>query len=52
MPSDRQHWLIMSMPINRAMFLGDEGIPAADLEQQVDAGVRTFLAAYMRSPSL
>lgn len=43
------NWLIMSIPLNRAMFLGDDESPAAaDLERYTDAGVRVFLAAYGR----
>jgi TetR/AcrR family transcriptional repressor of mexJK operon len=41
------NWLIMSIPLNRAMFLGgDEPPAAAELERYADAGVRVFLAAY------
>lgn len=41
------NWLIMSAPVNRAMLLGDEGIPTpAELDQYADEGVRAFLAAY------
>jgi TetR/AcrR family transcriptional repressor of mexJK operon len=41
------NWLIMSIPLNRAMFLGDDEPPsAAELERYADAGVRVFLAAY------
>jgi hypothetical protein len=37
----------MSAPINRAMLLGPDSIPAtADLDRVADAGVRAFLAAY------
>jgi TetR/AcrR family transcriptional regulator, mexJK operon transcriptional repressor len=39
------NWLIMSMPVNEAMLLGD-GERRADLDRLVDAGVRVFLAAY------
>jgi TetR/AcrR family transcriptional regulator, mexJK operon transcriptional repressor len=43
------NWLIMSVPVNRAMLLGDEAIPdAAELNRYADAGVRAFLAAYGR----
>jgi TetR/AcrR family transcriptional regulator, mexJK operon transcriptional repressor len=43
------NWLIVSIPLNRAMFTGDDEPPAAaDLERYVDAGVRVFLAAYGR----
>jgi AcrR family transcriptional regulator len=43
------NWLIMSIPLNRAMFHGDDELPAAaDLDRYADAGVRVFLAAYRR----
>jgi TetR/AcrR family transcriptional repressor of mexJK operon len=41
------NWLVMSIPLNRAMFLGEDQAPGADeLNGYADAGVRTFLAAY------
>jgi TetR/AcrR family transcriptional regulator, mexJK operon transcriptional repressor len=41
------NWLIMSAPVNRAMLLGDDGVPsAAELDRYADAGVGAFLAAY------
>ena len=41
------NWLVMSAPVNRAMLLGDDGIPdAAELNRYADGGVRAFLAAY------
>ena len=41
------NWLIMSAPINRAMLLADDQIPAgAALHRYADDGVRAFLAAY------
>jgi TetR/AcrR family transcriptional regulator, mexJK operon transcriptional repressor len=41
------NWLVMSIPLNRAMFLGEDQPPArAELDRHADAGVRTFLAAY------
>ena len=41
------NWLIMSIPLNRAMFLGEAEVPtSAELEQFAHAGVRVFLAAY------
>jgi TetR/AcrR family transcriptional regulator, mexJK operon transcriptional repressor len=44
------NWLIMSAPVNQAMLLGSDAIPApADLNRVADAGVRAFLAAY-RNP--
>jgi TetR/AcrR family transcriptional regulator, mexJK operon transcriptional repressor len=41
------NWLVMSIPLNRAMLLGDEqpAVPA-ELDRYADAGVRVFLAAY------
>ena len=41
------NWLVMGAAVNRAMFLGDDEIPApADLNGQADDAVRVFLAAY------
>jgi len=41
------NWLVMSIPLNRAMLLGEDEPPAgAELNQYADAGVRAFLAAY------
>jgi AcrR family transcriptional regulator len=43
------NWLVMSIPLNQAMFLGgDEPPAAAELNRYADAGVRAFLAAYGR----
>lgn len=43
------NWLVMSSPLNRAMFLGEDDPPArAELDRHADAGVRAFLAAYAR----
>ncbi|MFL5869487.1 MAG: TetR/AcrR family transcriptional regulator [Solirubrobacterales bacterium] len=43
------NWLILSAPVNRAMLLGDDGIPSRDeLDAHVDAGVLAFLAAHGR----
>ncbi len=40
-------WLVLSIPLNRAMLLGDEhGLLGGDLERYADAGVRVFLTAY------
>jgi TetR/AcrR family transcriptional regulator, mexJK operon transcriptional repressor len=45
------NWVIMADPLNRAMLLGDEAIPAADaLRRHVAEGVRVFLAAYATRP--
>jgi TetR/AcrR family transcriptional regulator, mexJK operon transcriptional repressor len=38
------NWLVMSVPLNRAMLLGDDEQP--DLDRYADEGVRVFLAAY------
>jgi TetR/AcrR family transcriptional regulator, mexJK operon transcriptional repressor len=41
------NWLVMSIPLNRAMFLGEDRPPArAELNRYADAGARAFLAAY------
>lgn len=41
------NWLILSIPLNRAMFLGsDLRFPERELERYADEGVRVFLAAY------
>jgi hypothetical protein len=41
------NWLIMSIPLNRAMLCGhDEPSTAAELERYADTGVHAFLAAY------
>jgi AcrR family transcriptional regulator len=48
------NWLIVSIPLNRAMLYGDDVAPAkAELKRYVESGVRVFLAAYGtgRSPS-
>jgi TetR/AcrR family transcriptional regulator, mexJK operon transcriptional repressor len=40
-------FLILSIPLDKAMFCGDEeSFTAADLERFADSGVRVFLAAY------
>jgi hypothetical protein len=41
------NWLVMSIPLNQAMLLGDGELPSAtELDGYADAGVRVFLAAY------
>ena len=40
------NWLIMAIPLNRAMLLGEDEPPAAELERYAHTGVRVFLAAY------
>ncbi|MEO6714328.1 MAG: TetR/AcrR family transcriptional regulator [Mycobacteriales bacterium] len=43
------NWLVMSVPLNRAMLTGnDEPFSAAELDRYADAGVRVFVAAYGR----
>jgi TetR/AcrR family transcriptional repressor of mexJK operon len=45
-------WLILAVPLDRAMFTGtDEDFAASELEQFADAGVRVFLAAYGGKPA-
>jgi TetR/AcrR family transcriptional regulator, mexJK operon transcriptional repressor len=40
-------FLILSIPLDKAMFCGDEeSFTAAELERFADAGVHVFLAAY------
>jgi TetR/AcrR family transcriptional repressor of mexJK operon len=41
------NWLVMSIPLNAAMLLGDEDRPSeAELDRYASDGVRTFMAAY------
>jgi TetR/AcrR family transcriptional regulator, mexJK operon transcriptional repressor len=41
------NWLVMSIPLNQAMLLGeDEPATPTELNRYADAGVRTFLAAH------
>jgi hypothetical protein len=41
------NWLVMSIPLNRAMFFGDDETPnSSEIERYADAGVRVFLDAY------
>ena len=41
------NWLVMSIPLNEAMFFGDAvSPPSRSLNRYADAGVRVFLAAY------
>jgi TetR/AcrR family transcriptional regulator, mexJK operon transcriptional repressor len=43
------NWLVMSIPLNQAMLLGqDQPATPAQLNRYADAGVRTFLAAHQR----
>ncbi|PSL02091.1 TetR family transcriptional regulator [Haloactinopolyspora alba] len=44
------NWLILSIPLNAAMFRGgDTGFTAAEMRHYADEGVRVFLAAYGRT---
>ncbi len=41
------NWLLMGEPVNRAMLLGDSGIPAeGDLKAHAQESVRIFMAAF------
>jgi AcrR family transcriptional regulator len=43
------NWLIMSIPLNRAMLFGQDDLPAAtELDRYAETGVGVFLAAYGR----
>lgn len=43
------NWLIMSAPLNRAMFLGhDDPLPEAELRRLAQSGVEVFMARYGR----
>jgi len=45
--ADHFAWLILGMPMDRAMFLGADDAPGpAQLDRLADAGVRAFLSAY------
>ena len=43
------NWLVLSIPLNRAMFSGEVDLSAAELEHLADEAVRVFLAAYGHS---
>lgn len=50
---DEAHWaavqfvgLVLGPPLDRALFRGAEEVARHDLQPGIDAGVRTFLAAY------
>lgn len=41
------NWLVMGEPVNRAMLLGDAGVPGpAELRRHAKEAVRIFMAAY------
>lgn len=41
-------YLVLGVPLDMAMFCGDEELPPAERERRADAAVRAFLAAYCR----
>jgi TetR/AcrR family transcriptional repressor of mexJK operon len=41
-------YLVVGMPLDRALFRGDDSFTRAELERLADAGVGVFLAAYGR----
>ena len=42
---------MLSIPLNRAMLLGDDhGITTEELDRYADAGVNAFLAAHAERP--
>jgi TetR/AcrR family transcriptional repressor of mexJK operon len=46
------NWLVMLIPLNRAMLLGEDATPKAnELNHYADAGTRAFLSAYGKRPS-
>jgi hypothetical protein len=40
------NWLVLSIPLNQAMFRPAQQFTQAELDHHADMGVRTFLAAY------
>ena len=45
------NWLFMAEPVNRAMLLGDKGLPSdADMQRYATEAVRVFLKAYGTEP--
>ena len=44
--AEHLNWLVLSIPLNRAMFNPDQDFSAAELEHYADEAVRVFLAAY------
>jgi TetR/AcrR family transcriptional regulator, mexJK operon transcriptional repressor len=41
-------WLVLAIPLNRAMFRAEEAFTAAELDRYADEAVRVFLGAYGR----
>jgi AcrR family transcriptional regulator len=44
--AEQLQWLILSIPLNRAMLCPDRAYSSGELHRYSDAGVRTFLAAH------
>jgi TetR/AcrR family transcriptional regulator, mexJK operon transcriptional repressor len=45
------NWLVMSAPLNRAMFLGrDDPLSSAEIDRFSESGVRVFIARYGNEP--
>jgi TetR/AcrR family transcriptional regulator, mexJK operon transcriptional repressor len=44
--ADHFNWLVLSIPLNRAMFVAEVEFARGELERYADEGVRAFLAAY------
>jgi TetR/AcrR family transcriptional repressor of mexJK operon len=44
-------WQVMAIPVNRAMFTGEDGFLAAELDRYPDEAVRVFIAALSRPRS-
>ncbi|UNX56226.1 TetR/AcrR family transcriptional regulator [Georgenia sp. TF02-10] len=49
--AEQFNWLILSAPLNRAMFHPGDELSEPELERYADAAVRTFLAAYRHQPN-
>ena len=44
-------WLVLSIPLNRAMLSGDERLSDEELQRYADEAARVFFAAYRPAPS-
>jgi TetR/AcrR family transcriptional regulator, mexJK operon transcriptional repressor len=42
------NWLVLSIPLNRAMLTADEVFTTVELERYAEEAVRVFLAGYAR----
>ena len=47
--AEQFNWLVLSIPLNRAMFDAEASFDTASCEYYADEAVRVFLAAYGRS---